>query len=70
MVKQSKRLFDMSDETSEMKKLMGKAIWNALAKHKKLGEPVAVWQDGQVVTLSAEDIPTQEDIPTHLEDSL
>ncbi len=65
----------MSDETSEMKKLTGKAIWNALIRHKKLGESVAVWQDGQVFTLSAEDIsaediPTQENIPTHLEDSL
>ena len=47
--------------TSEMKKVIEKAISKALTRHKKLGESVAVWQDGRVVILSAEDIPTQED---------
>jgi hypothetical protein len=44
--------------TSEMKMLIEKAVRDALTRHKKLGESVAVWQDGRVVTLSAEDIPT------------
>ncbi len=46
---------------SEIKKVIEKAIWNALTRHKKLGESVAVWQDGHVVVLSAEDIPTPKD---------
>ena len=48
---------------SEMQLLMGKAVWQAVARHKKLGESVAVWQDGRVVTLSAEDIPTPGEDP-------
>lgn len=41
-----------------MKMLIEKAVRDALTRHKKLGESVAVWQGGRVVTLSAEDIPT------------
>jgi hypothetical protein len=50
-------------DLSEMQVLMGKAIWQAVTRHKKLGEPVAVWQNGRVVTLSAEDIPTPNEDP-------
>ncbi len=46
----------------EMQKVIENAIWNALTRHKKLGESVAVWQDGHVVVLSAEDIPTKDDV--------
>ncbi len=45
----------------EMQKVIENAIWNALTRHKKLGESVAVWQDGHVVVLPAEDIPTPKD---------
>lgn len=45
----------------EMQKLIGKAVWQAVIRHKKLGESVAVWQDGRVVVLSAEDIPIPKD---------
>lgn len=33
------------------------AIAKALEKHRKLGESISVWQDGKVVTLTAEEIP-------------
>ncbi len=46
----------------EMQMVIENAIWNALTRHKKLGESVAVWQDGHVVVLSAEDIPTKDDV--------
>ncbi len=52
----------------KMQKLIGKAVWEAVIRHKKLGESVAVWQDGRVVVLSAEDIPIPEDIPTPKDD--
>ena len=54
MEPKSEKQFDIA----EIQVLMGKAIRQALTRHKKLGESVAVWQDGRVVTLSAEDIPT------------
>lgn len=33
------------------------AIVQALERHRKLGEAIAVWQDGKVVILSADQIP-------------
>ena len=33
------------------------AIAKALDKHRKLGESISVWQNGKVVTLTAEEIP-------------
>ncbi|WP_414526679.1 hypothetical protein [Nodularia chucula] len=39
------------------------AIKKAIEKHRKLGEAISIWQDGKVVTLTAEQIPhlTSED---------
>jgi hypothetical protein len=34
-----------------------RAVREAIRRHKRLGEPIAVWRDGQVVVLAAEDIP-------------
>jgi transcriptional antiterminator Rof (Rho-off) len=33
------------------------AVAQALERHRKLGESIAVWRDDQVVTLSADQIP-------------
>ena len=33
------------------------AIAQALERHRKLGESIAVWRDGRVVTLTADRIP-------------
>jgi hypothetical protein len=37
-----------------------KAIREAVEKHRKLGESIAVWQDGEVVILPPEKIPNLE----------
>lgn len=34
------------------------AIAQAIERHRQLGESIAVWQDGKVVVLSADQIPT------------
>ena len=36
------------------------AVQNALRVHKMLGYPVAVWRDGQVVWVPADEIPIKE----------
>lgn len=36
--------------------LAKEAVRDALREHKRLGQSVAVWQDGKVVTLAPEDI--------------
>ncbi|WP_026793492.1 MULTISPECIES: hypothetical protein [Planktothrix] len=33
------------------------AIAKALDRHRKLGESISVWENGKVVTLTAEEIP-------------
>jgi len=34
------------------------AIEKALDRHRRLGEPIAIWQSGKVVTLQPQQIPT------------
>lgn len=34
-----------------------KAVREAIRRHKRLGEPIAVWRDGRVVVVPAEEIP-------------
>jgi len=36
---------------------IGVAIAKALDRHRRLGESIAVWQDGKVVIVSADQIP-------------
>jgi hypothetical protein len=38
------------------------AIAEALERHRKLGESIAVWKDGKVVVLSAEQIPQRNEM--------
>jgi 20S proteasome alpha/beta subunit len=37
------------------------AIAQAIERHRKLGESIAVWQEGKVVILSADQIPTMQE---------
>jgi hypothetical protein len=55
--------------TEEMNKLYEKiaeggkvAIAEALERHRKLGEEIAVWKDGKVVILSADQIPLRNEM--------
>jgi hypothetical protein len=36
------------------------AVARALERHRKLGEPVAVWKGGRVITLKPTQIPTRQ----------
>jgi hypothetical protein len=40
----------------EVEAILYHAVREALLRHKKLGQSVAVWRDGKVVVLSAEEI--------------
>ncbi len=37
------------------------AIAQAIERHRKLGESIAVWREGKVITLSADQIPAMDD---------
>lgn len=38
-----------------------RAVREALKQHKRAGNPIAIWQDGQVVWLAPEDIPVDDE---------
>ena len=40
-------------------KAMTEAVREALLRHKRLGNPVAVWREGRVVWLRPEEIPAE-----------
>jgi hypothetical protein len=45
----------------EIEGIFRHAVREALLRHKKLGESVAVWKDGKVVILSSDEIILPED---------
>jgi 20S proteasome alpha/beta subunit len=47
------------EKITEVAKL---AIAHAIERHRKLGESIAVWQEGKVVVLSADQIPTVQEL--------
>lgn len=40
---------------------MARAVREALLQHKRAGNPIAVWRDGEVVWLPPEDIPVGDE---------
>ncbi len=43
------------------------AVAKAIERHRKLGESISIWQDGQVVTLTPEQIPPLESTELSIE---
>lgn len=43
------------------------AITKAIERHRRLGESISIWQDGQVVTLTADQIPLLDSTVSHSE---
>jgi hypothetical protein len=52
---------DRVEDLPRIMKAMTTAVREALLRHKLLGNPVAVWQDGRVVWLAPEEIPVDFD---------
>jgi hypothetical protein len=53
-VKLTKRLF--IDHGRDIEKVLRRAVNQALLMHKRLGNPIAIWRDGQVVIIPPEEI--------------
>ena len=52
-----KSILELMTEGDEIDQALQRAVREALIRHKKLGESVAVWQDGKAVILPPEEIP-------------
>ncbi len=50
---------DRVEDVPRILKAMREAVREALLRHKRLGNPVAVWKEGRVVWLQPEDIPAE-----------
>jgi len=50
-------LESLLEDDARLDYLAKEAVYDALDQHKRLGQSVVVWQDGQIVTLAPEDIP-------------
>jgi hypothetical protein len=48
---------EIQDQHQNLLAWVQEAVDKALDCHRKLGESIAVWQDGRVVVLKAEEIP-------------
>jgi hypothetical protein len=44
-------------DTKLIQRALARAVREALLRHKQAGNPIAVWRDGRVVWIAAEDIP-------------
>lgn len=53
------------EDGKEIDAAMRRAVREALLKHKRLGNPVADWQDGKVVWVQPEDIQVPEVVSVH-----
>lgn len=47
------------DDIPRILRAMRRAVREALLQHKRAGNPVAVWENGRVVWIQPEDIPTK-----------
>lgn len=47
---------ELEGEGDLIEKAMQRAVRDALRRHKRLGQPVVVWQDGKTVWLQPEEI--------------
>lgn len=50
-----------TDQDKEMEEVFRRAVRAALWRHKRLGQSIATWRDGQVVIIPAEEIPVEDE---------
>lgn len=55
--KRRRSILEMMIDGKEIDAALQRAVREALIRHKKLGNPVAVWRDGKVVIVPPEEIP-------------
>ncbi len=54
---------DRVDDLAAIQAAMSRAVRAALRRHKRAGNPVAIWRDGAVVRVAPEDIAVEDDEP-------
>jgi len=62
-VKELDRIDRLFAEGTAIGLALRKAVRDALLRHKKLGNPIAIWQDDKVVWIAPQDIQVDESLP-------
>jgi hypothetical protein len=57
MKDEARDLDEILADTKKVEDALCAAVKHALRRHKQAGNPIAVWQNGQVVWLAPEEIP-------------
>ena len=55
------KTIDFFADAERIQKVLGRAVRQALIMHKKLGNPIAVWENGKVVIVPPEEIVIPEE---------
>lgn len=53
--------FDLVRQASEIERIFQEAVDHELSIHKRLGNPVAAWEDGKVIIIPPEEITLSSD---------
>ncbi len=57
------KIDELFADSALMEKTLQRAVQEALLRHKRAGNPIAVWRDGQVVWIPPEEIPEPAEQP-------
>ncbi len=52
----------VAEHARDIEKILQRAVNHALVRHKRLGNPIAVWRDGKVVIVPPEEIVISPEI--------
>ena len=54
---------DLAEQAEAIQMVLHRAVQHALSIHKRLGNSIAVWKDGKVVIIPAEEIVLSSELP-------
>jgi len=57
---ESSRRIHLVNQADEIERIFRKAVRHELSIHKRLGNPIATWKDGNVVIIPPEEIPVDD----------
>lgn len=58
----------MTKQDKEIEEVFRRAVRAALWQHKRLGQSIAAWRDGQIVIIPAEEIPVEDELHSNFAD--
>jgi hypothetical protein len=54
---------NLAEQAEDIERVLQRAVNHALLMHKRLGNPIATWEDGRVVIIPPEEIVISSGLP-------